>query len=418
MLPLLPDFSYSLKTKIFFGPTQGPKLFQDEQESVIPWRECGVVILHGTEKPHLTAVRETTEALIERTINRKVNQLIIGIDSLELEFPALRSLVTSLPFERFVFVTVGGHEEMQRSRHLLHKLKKEENQIGSYFVAVPISLGLPCFVSSELFVPDYRQRLGQLTYDEVAIAHAVWFNPTFTLKSQVEIDAVAQLGEVLSHFTTSSRTYSGGLAHHYRMHYSIYWYYIPQLLAYIENSHETPEDYGFRALLIWNSVIASLPVMYPQNGTPAGNSEGATYAHGGAIKETVRICSILFPDISPTRIQAEMTYALFNHLLSSRGTETFGSLKDDLSELLQEYWAEPLQYWKNKIRDLIGPLQLPDAISRLTSGSESYSKEEPHSSVGLWNLINTVRITWESGPSLISSESYAQASALLSSLGG
>lgn len=406
---LLPDFFYSLKTRIFFGPTQGPKLFQDTQKSGIPWSDCGVVILYGADRPHLAAVRESIEALIESTINRKVNHLIIGFDSLEREMAAFRNLMLSLPFENFVFVTIGGHEEMQRSQHLLHKLRREEDCKTCYFVAVPVSLGLPCFLNPELFTPDHLRRSGQLTNNEVAVAHAVWFNPTFTLKSRVEIDSVAHLGEVLSQFATSSSARVQGFDRRYRMNYSIYWYHIPQILTYIEDAHETPEDYELRALLIWNSVIASLPIMHPQ-------SEKNRQAPGGALKETVRICSVLFPEISPTRIQAEITYALFNHLLSSKGSETFGSLKGNLSELLQEYWANPLQYWRNKIMDLMGPLQLPDAISRLTTGLESSLKEESYSTVALWNLINSVQITRESGDSLLSSESYAHASVLLSSL--
>lgn len=416
MASLLPDFYYSLKTKIFFGPSQGPKLFQDTQDSVIPWNECGAVILHGAERPHLAAVREMTEAMIEATIKRKANCLSIGIDSMDRELTVLRTLLSSLPFEKFALVTIGGTEEMQRARQLLYSIKKEGNCALGYFVTIPLTLGLPCFVNSELFLPDHHHRHGQLINDEVAIAHAVWFNPTFTLKSQVEIDSVSQLGEVLSHFTASDKTRPLGLAHRHRMHYSIYWHYIPQLLSYIENASETPEAYESRALLIWNSVIASLPVMYPQHNIFTGNSDGSRYASDGVIKETARICLVLFPEISATRIQAEITYALFNHLLSSRGTEIFGALKHDLTALLQEYWTDPLQYWKGKIRDLIGPLQLPDAISRLTTSSETYSKEEPPSSVALWNLLNSVRITLESGTSPISSQTYAEASALLSAL--
>jgi hypothetical protein len=416
MAPLLPDFYYSLKTRIFFGPTQGPKLFQNEHESSIPWSECGVVILHGAEHSQSTAVRETTEALIESTINRKVNRLMIGLETLEQEFPYVCNLVSSLPFKHLVFVSIGGNKVMQRSRHLLHKITREKNDIACYFVAVPVSLGMPCFMNSELFIPDHLQRLGQITNDDAGVAHAVWFNPTFTLKSQVEIDSVAMLGEVLSRFTTSLSALPRGFSPHHRMNYSIYWYYIPQILSCIDEAHETPEDYEIRAFLIWNSVIASLPVLYPQYGIPTGNSEGSSYMPGGAIKETALICSVLFPDISPIRIQAEVTYALFNHLLSSRGTEIFGSLQGDMSALLQEYRADPLQYWKSRISKIIGPLQLPDAISELTSDSESYSKEEPHSSVALWNLLNSVRITSDSGASLISPETYAQASVLLSSL--
>lgn len=416
MPPLLPDFYYSLKTKIFFGPTQGPKLFQNQEESAIPWSECGVVILHGNERPHLIAIRETVEALMESSTGGTADHLRVELDRLDENLAGLYDIVSSLPFDHVVFVSIGGHEVMQKSQHFLHQLTKREAGKDYYFVVVPTSLGRPSFISSELFVPDHSQRLGLLINDDVAVAHAVWFNPTFTLKSPVEIDSVALLGEVLSRFATSSSALESLFSHRFQMNYSIYWYYIPQILACIDNAYETPEAYESRALFIWNSVIASLPVMYPQFSIVSGESNGLSQTPGGAIKETVRICSVLFPNISPTRIQAEITYALFNHLLTSRGTETFGSLPADLSVLLQDYWAEPLHYWKSKIAHLIGPLELPDAVSRLIAGSDSYGKEESPSSVALWNILNSVRITAEGGTSLISPQSYAHASALLNSL--
>jgi len=410
---MLPDFSYSLKTKIFFGPSQGVKLFQDVEESTIPWRKipwhkCGVIILHGIEQHHLSAFRNTVQALVESTIDRKAKTLLIGTKPVDEDLSTLSNTIASLPFEQITIVSVGGHEVMVRSQHLLYRLSNTDNTKQLFFVTVPTSLGLPCFINSDLLIVDHSQRLGRITGSDVAIADAVWFNPTFTLKSQVDIDSIALLGAVLSPFTTSSSRAlpEGSTTPYHKMSFSTYWYYLPQILTCIEMAHETPEDYEIRASFIWNSVIASLPVMYPMDQIPSG----------GAIKEATRICSVLFPEISSTRIQAEVTYGLFNHLLSDKATEVFGSLHSDLSALLGNYWADPLLHWNNKLNDLIGPLELPNAISRLIVDTDWYTKEERSYSVALWNLINSVRITTESGTSLSSPEIYAQTSTLLSSL--
>jgi hypothetical protein len=392
---MLRDFNYELKTHLFFGPSQGGSLFHPDSLS---WNESRVILLHHYEAGHqIKAYCEMVESLLAAmaikarvlTIDRSGALNVIINDQL------LEHLEQS---DKFVLICIGDNDLMQAGRELHFRLHTGSPALKGHLIVIPTDLSLPVFLNNNIVLFDAPDKSARFVQSSSVVADFAWFNPTFTLgvhnlsssidfNSQTFYELIALAGEVISPFTIVNPHSISEKISYQQTFNSIYWNFIPNILICIEELEKNPEDYELRALFIWNNIIASLPIIYPQANFYSGDQnqsikEGKLNVSWGIIKEASYICKTLCPELSMTEIQAELTLALFHILSDNNLDDNLVQLKTKLEVLLGGIWSNPVSVWRDRFSRIIKTPQLSKAIST----------RHKTSATNLFNLLGTVRI--------------------------